>query len=134
MKWPKAVVLTMILCGLTSIEVVAANRTTYHTPKIGGYRLDWCSIWGERCGSYVANRFCRYKNYNFMASEYAKDEDIGAMTPTRMIASGQICNQQLCDGFKHHLRSALPVDDLAGPAVTRPSAHRPSSASAPPPT
>ncbi|MEZ5810994.1 MAG: hypothetical protein R3D45_06205 [Rhizobiaceae bacterium] len=69
---------------------------TFHNPKVGGVRLDWCRVWANQCGRPAARAYCQSKGYN-RASSWTKANNIGY---TRIISSGQICNLPTCDGFR----------------------------------
>jgi choice-of-anchor C domain-containing protein len=71
----------------------------FKKPSIDNYRLDWCRVWGADCGKGAADAFCRLKGYE-KAINWEEAFDIGASSPTKVISSGQICNQGFCDGFK----------------------------------
>ncbi len=71
----------------------------YSKPKIGGLRLDWCRKWASQCGGPAANAYCHSKGYNHAVS-WSKANDIGTWTSTRVISTGQVCSQNVCDGFK----------------------------------
>lgn len=73
----------------------APAAKVYFNPKIGGVRLDWCRVWASQCGGPAATQFCQGKGYN-LATNWKKANNIGY---TRIITSGQICNQPGCDGF-----------------------------------
>ena len=87
------------LVGYWTDEVGKREKIFYY-PKIKGYRLDWCRIWGRDCGKGAADAFCRLKGYT-EAKSWEIDPDIGLRSPTYVIDSGQICNQSFCDGFKY---------------------------------
>jgi len=76
------------------------KQNVFYYPKIKGYRLDWCRLWGTDCGKGAADAFCRLKGYTG-AESWEIDPDIGLRSPTYVIGSGQICNQSFCDGFKY---------------------------------
>ena len=73
---------------------------TFRYPRINGYRLDWCRIWGQDCGKGAADAFCRKMGFK-KAMSFEEDYDIGAKSPTYVMDSGKICNQGFCDGFKY---------------------------------
>lgn len=89
--------------GFRFIECRGGNaggqtQRRFVAPKIAGTRLDWCREWGTNCGEPAATAFCRQRGFNRSVS-HVMARDIGASTPTRVISSGQICNQAFCDGF-----------------------------------
>ena len=72
---------------------------TFFKPRWGAQRLDYCLNWAEGCGQGAANAFCQ--KHGFASSKgFAEDVDIGASEPTRLIATGAICDQAFCDGFQ----------------------------------
>ncbi len=73
---------------------------TFTRPRIGGMRLDWCRRFGSQCGRPAANAFCRSRGYRYAVS-YAKANNIGRWTPTRVIGSGAVCAADYCDGFRY---------------------------------
>ncbi len=74
----------------------APATKVFFKPKIGGVRLDWCRVWANQCGGPAATQFCQGKGYA-LATNWKKANNIGY---TRIITSGQICNNPNCDGFK----------------------------------
>lgn len=84
--------------GQTS-EATKAKTAHFDNPTYKGYRLDICRVWGAECGKEAADAFCRTKGYAH-AESWEIDHDIGHISPTIIISSGQICNQNFCDGFK----------------------------------
>ena len=72
---------------------------TFHNPRIGGVRLDWCRLWAQQCGRPAANAFCRRHGY-VRSIAHRKAVNIGRWTQTRIIATGQICAANGCDGFR----------------------------------
>jgi hypothetical protein len=71
-------------------------ETTYKKPKIKGVRLDWCRDWGTNCGEPAALAFCKSKGDSEVVS-FKMAPDIGK---TRVISTGQVCDDPTCDGFK----------------------------------
>lgn len=67
-------------------------------PRWQGAVLDWCLTWGRNCGRPVADRYCRIRGFTRSAG-YGQWTNIGHIHPTRIITTGQICNQRFCDGF-----------------------------------
>lgn len=68
----------------------------YDYPAIEGYRLDWCFSWARDCGQRAANAFC-HLNGHLNEAGFTIDPNIGL---TKIITTGQVCNEQGCDGFK----------------------------------
>jgi hypothetical protein len=65
-------------------------------PRVGDLRLDWCREWSRNCGKAAADEFCRRQGFAEAAS-FARAPRIGERT--KVIGSGQICNNPSCDGF-----------------------------------
>jgi len=72
---------------------------TYNKPMWNGNRLDWCQNWGVGCGQGAANAYCQSKGHT-QAASWSIDQDIGNVTPTRVMATGAVCDQGFCDGFQ----------------------------------
>jgi hypothetical protein len=75
------------------------NVKEFEKPTIDGYRLDYCREWGTNCGTPAADAFCTSKGYT-RSVYWEIDQHIGVETPTKIFATGDICNQSFCDGFK----------------------------------
>ena len=87
----------VLLAFLTSPS--QADERTFKKPKTGSYRVDWCYKWAKQCGEPAANRYCKTKGYD-EATDFEKAEDIGDEFPTKVLGTGQICDDESCDGFK----------------------------------
>lgn len=84
-------------CLLTALP--AAADQVYPNPVLpSGYRLDWCRDWAANCGQPAADAFCQSIGFSG-AGSFERANDIGAATPTMVIATGQICAEPFCDGF-----------------------------------
>jgi hypothetical protein len=68
---------------------------TFHIPKQGAQRLDWCLNWSAGCGGEAANAYCVAKGFA-SATDFEKAEDV---PPTRLIGTGAVCDQAFCDSF-----------------------------------
>ena len=97
MRFPIAA-LIMGLTFLGGMLPANAEVKQYLKPKIDGYRLDWCYKWGIQCGEAAADRFCKSRGFEQSVS-FAIAEDIGATNPTKVMGTGQICEDPFCDGF-----------------------------------
>ena len=81
-----------------SAQIAEAAPKTFVNPKIGSNRLDFCLNWGSGCGEPAATAWCQSKGFDkSIDSEMAAD--IGDASPTRLIATGAVCDQPYCDGF-----------------------------------
>jgi len=76
-----------------------ADSQTFSKPKQGGNRLDWCLNWSEGCGEAAATAWCKTKGFD-KATDFKMAADIGVSQPTRLLATGAVCDQGFCDGFK----------------------------------
>jgi hypothetical protein len=90
---------TMIACSKADAPGDSGNEateTTYKKPKIKGVRLDWCREWAQNCGEPAALAFCKSRGDDEVVS-FKIAPDIGK---TRVIGTGEICDDPSCDGFK----------------------------------
>lgn len=78
-------------------------------PLVDGMPLDFCLHWGRDCGEPAADAWCRAQGYAG-ASTY---EVRPASPPTRVFASGQICDMVFCDRI-------ISVTCIGGKALDRP--------------
>ena len=102
--WLKAAVPNPVQnnCCVSGVKQAAApnpQSQTFNRPRIGGNRLDWCREWAQNCGKPAADAFCRQAGFQ-RSSNFSQEADIGASQPTQVIGTGQICNQNFCDGFR----------------------------------
>lgn len=85
---------TMIACSKP--DSGEPEDATFKKPKFKGKRLDWCREWSTNCGKPAADAFCENKGYS-KATDFSIAEDIGN---TRIISTGETCEEPFCDGFK----------------------------------
>jgi hypothetical protein len=85
--------------GFQQITCASDGATTFVKPKQGGNRLDWCLNWASGCGEEAANAWCNAKGFAGGASSFSIAKDIGGTTPTRLLATNAVCDQDFCDGF-----------------------------------
>lgn len=86
--------------GFKAITCYKPSPTqAFHYPKYKGNRLDWCRGWSVGCGQAAADAFCKVMGYT-NAVDFVEDNDIGATSPTRLIGTGAVCDQNFCDGFE----------------------------------
>ena len=81
-----------------STGLAEAENKTFENPMIGTNRLDWCSDWGKGCGADAATAWCKTNAYDHSIA-VQQAPDIGASAPTKLIATGEVCDQSYCDGF-----------------------------------
>ena len=72
------------------------TATTFSNPMLDGYRLDRCYTWGENCELPAVIAWCKLKGFN-QADFYENEDNVG---PTKIIGTGEICDEPGCDGFK----------------------------------
>ena len=83
---------------LLSTGLAEAENKTFENPMIGTNRLDWCADWGKGCGADAATAWCKTNAYDHSVN-VQQALDIGASAPTKLIATGEVCDQSYCDGF-----------------------------------
>jgi hypothetical protein len=81
-----------------SFGLADAENKTFENPMIGTNRLDWCADWGKGCGAEAATAWCKSNAYDHSVA-VQQAPDIGASAPTKLIATGEVCDQSYCDGF-----------------------------------
>lgn len=86
--------------GFSHITCYKPGAVTFNNPMQGPNRLDWCYAWGTGCGAQAANAWCVSKGYAH-ATNFQIANDIGAVSPTRVMSTGAICDQGFCDGFAY---------------------------------
>lgn len=74
-------------------------QQVYRQPKFNGMRLDLCVDWGVGCGEPAAKKYCQSKGFS-KVRRFVVANNIGAATPTRLIGTGAVCDQNFCDGFE----------------------------------
>jgi hypothetical protein len=118
----------MVLCF--SSGLAGAETITFVDPKIGPDRLDWCVNWGTGCGEPAATAWCKSNEYDHSVDSI-QAVDIGAATPTKLIATGEVCDQAYCDGFASI--TCATVELPAAPSPEPAEATEDSPTSTPPP-
>jgi hypothetical protein len=118
----------LVLCFLSGLA--GAETKTFDNPTYRGDRLDWCVNWGEGCGTAAATAWCKTVGFD-EATDARQAPDIGASAPTRLIATGEVCDQSYCDGF-----ASITCATIAAPVAPPPApaeATETPAAPAPPP-
>lgn len=87
-----------LLAFCLSSGLAEAENKTFENPMVGTNRLDWCSDWGKGCGADAATAWCKTNAYDHSVG-VQQAPDIGASAPTKLIATGEVCDQSYCDGF-----------------------------------
>ena len=95
-NYMRGIVALSALCF--SSGLAEAENKTFENPMIGTHRLDWCSDWGKGCGAEAATAWCKSNAYD-RSVNVQQAPDIGASAPTKLIATGEVCDQSYCDGF-----------------------------------
>jgi hypothetical protein len=103
--------------GIISFASAAQAETqAFANPKVSGQRLDLCLEWGTGCGKPSADAWCVSKGFT-TSSSHVVAHDIGAVTPTRLMSTGAVCDQPFCDGFSQvtcFKPGAPPAPDMQG--------------------
>ncbi len=89
---------SVFLTAIALASTAHAETQTYANPKVSGDRLDLCLNWGTGCGKPAADAWCVSKGFS-NSTGHVVANDIGASTPTRLITTGAVCDQDFCDGF-----------------------------------
>lgn len=84
-------------------NIVQADTITINNPKIQGYALDLCEVWGARCGLPAATAYCKTKGYVSAISFKTKNNT----PPTKVIKGGGICVESYCDRISQ-IKCKLP--------------------------
>ena len=92
----RAIFALSALCILSGLA--EAETKTFDNPMIGTSRLDWCADWGKGCGADAATAWCKTNAFDHSVA-VQQAPDIGASAPTKLIATGEVCDQSYCDGF-----------------------------------
>jgi hypothetical protein len=80
-------------------SIVSGLVEVFEEPLVDGFRLDVCRLWSTDCGQPAADAFCASQGYT-SANAWDIDYGIGAETPTKILETGEICDQSYCDGFR----------------------------------
>ena len=108
---------TAIVGGASVLLLTAylsADTRTVEKPMFNGNRLGWCASWGADCGEPAAEAWCIAQGFAG-AKSFVKASAIGDKSPTRLIATGAVCDSADCDGFKSvTCRKLDTVDPGAG--------------------
>lgn len=95
-NYMRGIVALSALCF--SFGLAGAENKTFENPMIGTNRLDWCTDWGKGCGAEAATAWCKTNAFDHSVN-VQQAPDIGASAPTKLIATGEVCDQSYCDGF-----------------------------------
>ena len=125
-NYVRGIVALSALCF--SFGLAEAENKTFENPMMGTHRLDWCSDWGKGCGAEAATAWCKSNAYD-RSVNVQQAPDIGASAPTKLIATGEVCDQSYCDGF-----ASITCAPAELPAVVEPPIPEPPAAEAAAPT
>ncbi len=103
-----------------SSGLVEAETKTFENPMIGTNRLDWCMNWGIGCGTDAATAWCKGNAYDHSV-DAKQAPDIGASSPTKLIATGEVCDQSYCDGFSSITCARVELPTSPPPVATEPA-------------
>jgi hypothetical protein len=69
--------------------------------------------WGKGCGQDAATAWCKSNAFDHSVNAQ-QAPDIGASAPTKLIATGEVCDQSYCDGFTSITCATadLPAEEL----------------------
>lgn len=98
MKTLIATTVSALICAVSLASAAHAENQSFANPKVGAQRLDLCLNWGTGCGKPAADAWCVSKGFTTSLGHVIAN-DIGASTPTRLITTGAVCDQDYCDGF-----------------------------------
>jgi hypothetical protein len=98
MRMLLAATISAITCAASFASSAHAENQSFANPKVGAQRLDLCLNWGTGCGKPAADAWCVSKGFT-TSSGHAVANNIGASTPTRLLTTGAVCDQDYCDGF-----------------------------------
>lgn len=74
------------------------DERVFVNPAWQGHRLDVCLRWGTDCGKPAADAFCGAKG--FPRSFYSVPDAESGYSSTRVIGTGEVCDQPFCRGFQ----------------------------------
>ncbi|MEP7173178.1 MAG: hypothetical protein ABI705_06790 [Aestuariivirga sp.] len=113
-NYVRGIVALSALCF--SFGLAEAENKTFENPMIGTNRLDWCADWGKGCGPDAATAWCKTNAYDHSVN-VQQAPDIGASAPTKLIATGEVCDQSYCDGFTSITCATADLPVVAAPAT-----------------
>ena len=98
MNFPSIRTALLALAALAFAATAQAEEQTFNNPKVGTQPLDLCLNWGSDCGKPAADAWCVAQGFE-KSTDHVVAPDIGASTPTRLISTGAVCDQEFCDGI-----------------------------------
>lgn len=90
--------LALATLALAFASSASAETATFPNPKVGAQPLDYCLNWAEGCGKPAADAWCVSVGFT-ESTDHVVAADVGAVTPTRLISTGAVCDQAGCDAI-----------------------------------
>lgn len=82
-----------INCATLGVSGGGGGTRTFNNPMVGNVPLDICLRWASSCGKPAADAFCRQNGFSRSINHQVRADS----PPTRVIGTGQVCNQSFCD-------------------------------------
>ena len=95
----KRIFLAIFAFAMLAAGGAQAATKTFVKPMHMGDRLDICLQWGVNCGKPAADAYCQSRGY-VKSAGHTIAQNVGAVTPTRLITTGAKCDQGFCDAFQ----------------------------------
>jgi len=108
---PTALVGGALVLYLTAY--LSADSRTVEKTMFNGNRLGWCANWNADCGEPAAEAWCLAQGFAG-AEAFVRAQGVGEKSPTRLIATGALCDSADCDGFKEITCQMLDPVELNG--------------------
>ncbi len=86
----------VVMIALAPAAQAGTEQQVIHNPQYKGHLLDFCASWATDCGMPAAELFCQKIGYDH-ASAFTKWAHPGQST--RLIGTGQVCDDENCDSF-----------------------------------
>jgi hypothetical protein len=101
--------------------VVPLRDVEIREPVVDGYRVDWCTTWGQDCGgATAADQLCR-ELYGDSAS--AIEWESGFASPTLVLGDGRVCRGEGCRSFSSVTCYAPRTDNECNDGVNNDADH-----------
>lgn len=78
---------------------IPSSGEAFRFPVHKDYRLNFCFSNREDCGAPAANAWCEAQGFS-KALSWKKEANVGAIFPTVLIGTEDVCDKYLCDGFE----------------------------------
>jgi hypothetical protein len=101
---------TFLFSAFAFANAAQAENRTFVNPKVSGDKLDLCLNWGEGCGKPAADEWCVKQGFETSIAHTVAN-DVGAMSRTRLVTTGAVCDQAFCDAISKVtcLRASAPA-------------------------